>query len=92
MWDFTYRESFLKDLSRIQPKKTRDNIERIVFEQIPNMDNPFLYKGLKSMKGYHGFYKIRVGNYRIGIYANQKSKKFEFCRILLRKDIYRYFP
>ena len=92
MWDFIYRESFLKDLSKIQPKKTRDNIERLVFEQIPNMDNPFLYKGLKSMQGYHGFYKIRAGNYRIGIYINQKSKRFEFCRILLRKDIYRYFP
>ena len=69
-----------------------DNIEKLVFEQIPNMDNPFLYKDLKSMQGYHGFYKIRAGNYRIGIYINQKSKRFEFCRILLRKDIYRYFP
>lgn len=92
MWNIIYKESFLKDLSKIQPKKTRDKIENLVFEQIPNMDNPFLYKGLKSMQGYRGFYKVRMGNYRLGIHINQESKTFEFCRILLRKDIYKYFP
>lgn len=92
MWNWIYRESFLKDLSKVQPHKTRESIEKLVFEQIPEMDNPFLYKGLKAMHGYHSFYKIRVGNHRIGIYIDQESQRCEFCRILHRKDIYRYFP
>ena len=92
MWSYTYRESFLKDLSKVQPQKTREKIENLVFEQIPEINNPFLYKGLEAMQGYHGFYKIRVGSYRIGVCIDQKSQEFEFCRILQRKDIYRYFP
>jgi len=68
VWSYAYRESFLKDLSKVQPPKTRESVEKLVFEQISEMDNPFLYKGLKAMQGYHGFYKIRVGSYRIGVY------------------------
>ena len=92
MWEYLYKESFLKDLSEVQPKKTRERIEKLVFQQIPEMENPFLYKGLTAMQGYHGFYKIRIGNFRIGVSIDQKLQQFEFCRILQRKDIYRYFP
>ncbi|MGA9351150.1 MAG: type II toxin-antitoxin system RelE/ParE family toxin [Anaerolineae bacterium] len=42
------------------------------------------------MKGYDTFYRIRLGDYRIGIEVLED--KVILVRILHRKDIYRYFP
>lgn len=42
------------------------------------------------MKGYIGFYKIRFGDYRIGLKVEGDVVILE--RTLHRKDIYRYFP
>ena len=92
MWRYIYQKAFLKDLSKIHPKKTRENIENLVFEQIPNLKNPFSYAGLEAMQGYRDFYKIRVGNFRVGIWIDQQFQQVEFQRVLHRKDIYRYFP
>ena len=44
------------------------------------------------MQGYRDFYKIRGGNFRVGIWIDQQSQQVEFQRVLHRKDIYRYFP
>ncbi len=62
----------MKDLSKVHPKKTRENIEKLVFEQIPNLKNPFSYSGLEAMQGYRDFYKIRVG-----IWIDQQSQQVE---------------
>ena len=45
---------------------------------------------LKKMQGFDTYYRIRVGDYRIGIeiYEGQVI----FVCFLHRKDIYRYFP
>ena len=40
MWRYIYKKAFLKDLSKIHLKKTRENIEKLVFEQIPDLKNP----------------------------------------------------
>jgi mRNA interferase RelE/StbE len=45
---------------------------------------------LKKLKGKSGYYRIRFGNYRIGIRI--EDDLVIFIRALHRKDIYRYFP
>jgi len=47
---------------------------------------------LEKLKGYTDKYKIRVGNYRIGITVDQETKTLICQRIAHRKDIYRIFP
>jgi len=42
------------------------------------------------MKAYPNRYRIRVGNYRIGIEI--QGDKVEIMRVLNRKEFYRYFP
>jgi mRNA-degrading endonuclease RelE of RelBE toxin-antitoxin system len=42
------------------------------------------------MKGYPNRYRIRVGDYRIGIEV--QGNKVEMMRVLHRRDFYRYFP
>ena len=42
------------------------------------------------MKGYPSYYKIRFGQYSIGL--KTKEDRIILERALHRKDIYRYFP
>ena len=45
---------------------------------------------IKAMVGYAGRYRIRIGNYRIGIEVNEDV--IEVMRVLHRREFYRYFP
>jgi mRNA interferase RelE/StbE len=45
---------------------------------------------LKKMQGYESFYRIRLGDYRIGIEVFEDE--IIFVRFLHRKDIYKFFP
>ena len=47
-------------------------------------------KNIKKLKGSNNFYRIRLGDYRIG--AIISKKEVQLIRFLHRKDIYRYFP
>ena len=44
----------------------------------------------EKMTGYEDFYKIRFGDYRIGL--NKTSTHIELIRVLHRKEIYKLFP
>lgn len=84
-----YRKRFLKDLSKI-PTSLRKEIETFVFEEFPKYKTIFDSKKIEQLKNYTGFYKIRFGDYRIGI--KKDGERIIFERALHRKDIYRYFP
>ena len=45
---------------------------------------------MKKLSGASGFYRIRVGDYRVGIAVEDET--VEFVRVLHRRDIYRAFP
>ncbi len=84
-----YQKKFLKDLANI-PSKRRVHIERFVFEDIHTLTTIFETGKVESMTGYSGFYKIRFGNYRVGLKIVNDVVSFE--RVLHRREIYRYFP
>ena len=89
--EIRYKKQFLKDLVKL-PLSFRKKVEKFAFEIIPN-ENTFEIKQkvskLKS-KNNENYYKIRIGDYRIGLYIGKNF--LEFKRVLHRKDIYRYFP
>lgn len=84
-----FRKSFEKDLKNI---KDSDLLKRVklVIEEIENTDNLQQINNLKAIKTASNHYRIRVGNYRIGISVN--NNVISLVRILHRKEIYRYFP
>ncbi|MCA4899148.1 MAG: type II toxin-antitoxin system RelE/ParE family toxin [Cytophagales bacterium] len=45
----------------------------------------------EKLKGYKTFWKIRMGNYRVG-FELQDENTIELLEIMDRKEIYRYFP
>ena len=90
MWIINYRKTFLKELSKL-PSDIQLKIEKLVFEKLVT-DNPFESGYFEKMKGYPDKYKIRIGDYRIGITIDSKKKEIVCERIAHRKDIYKLFP
>jgi mRNA interferase RelE/StbE len=84
-----FRESFETDLAAITDTAFLRRIRRVIeqveaattFQQIPN---------LKRLEATGKYYRIRVGDYRIGFVFERGTVTFVRC--LNRKEIYRYFP
>ena len=90
MWKVEYRKRFLKELASL-PQDTQSRIESIVFSELSSQ-NPFELGYLSKMKGYKDKYKIRVGDYRIGLTINKKSQTTICQRVAHRREIYKVFP
>ncbi len=84
-----FRKSFEKDLRAIRDRSILARVKAIIefAEATPKLSD---IAGLKKLKGISDYYRIRVGQYRVGLIA--KGNEAVFVRILHRKDIYRYFP
>jgi len=90
MWRVEYKKHFLKELSKI-PVEIRSKAEELVFVDLP-CENPFDLGYIEQMKGYADKYKIRIGQYRIGITIEKENKLIICSRVAHRKDIYKFFP
>lgn len=87
--DILFEQSFKKDLKKIKNKKLLDQINSLIQETI-GASNILEINGIKKLKGYDSYYRIRMGNYRIGV--DLTGNALIFVRILHRKDIYKFFP
>ena len=90
MWQVEYTKKFLKELASL-PKDTQSRVESIVFRELET-ENPFELGYLRKLRGYKDKYKIRVGDYRIGVAVNKKNKKITCQRVAHRREIYQSFP
>ena len=90
-WEVRYKPTFLKELSRLPPE-IRAKVEEFVFQILPQTSNPYAEKGVKKLTGFREYYKVRFGDYRLGLRIDKQAKTVKCCRILHRKDLYRYFP
>ena len=84
-----YRTSFQRDLKRIKDKTLLVQVRQVI-AQIKQAENLNKIPNLRKLKGFDTFYRIRLGDYRIGIEVGNDT--VIFIRLLHRKDIYRYFP
>ncbi len=84
-----YEASFEKDLRKIQDKSLSQKIKNAINEIKVARDVRYM-NSLKKLKGYETFYRIKIGDYRIGIEITQDE--IIFTRFLHRKEIYRFFP
>ncbi len=87
--EINYNKIFLKDLQHQHDKALAKKLER-VFQQIKDADNISQIAGLKKLKGIENYYRLRTGDYRIGLYI--KEDYIELQRFLHRKKIYNYYP
>ena len=85
-----YRQSFLKGLKKLKGSSVYQRIYEIVFTALSEAQNLQELPNIKAMQGYSNRYRIRVGDYRIGIEISDNT--VEVIRTLHRKEFYRYFP
>ena len=80
---------FLKDIKKIKDPKTARKIEELIsnLKQAASLED---VSNVKKMKGYSVAYRIKSGNYRMGIYKDLEH--IELARFLKREDIYKVFP
>ena len=85
----SFDKSFHKRLVKIKDKTILDKVKQTILlvesvetlSQIPN---------IKKMEGFKTFYRVRIGDYRIGLEI--KKDTVWFITIANRKDIYKNFP
>jgi len=82
-------KSFQKDTKKIKDKTTLQKVANTIanVQRARNLDE---IRNLKKIKGTTSMYRMRIGDYRLGILVSESS--IEFIRCLHRKDIYKYFP
>jgi mRNA interferase RelE/StbE len=80
---------FNKDLQNIRSTKLLQEVENTI-ENVKKVASILEIINLKKLKGYKNNYRIRIGDYRIGLFI--EKNKVVFSRFLHRKDIYKYFP
>jgi mRNA interferase RelE/StbE len=82
-------KSFDKDVSKIDDKKIRLSIVALI-EEVQKAKNLSDITNIKKLKGHKSAYRIRMGEYRIGVF--HKSGTVEFIRFLHRSNVYNKFP
>ena len=85
-----FLKSFAKDLKAHQREKNLlERVQEVILE-VEAAETIATIKNLKKLKAEGSYYRIRLGNYRIGLIIENES--ITFVRFLHRRDIYRYFP
>ena len=85
-----YRQLFLKDLKKLKKQPIYHQIYDLTFSTLPKVNSLQEIPNLKALVGTYNRYRIRIGNYRLGIELNGNT--LELCQILHRREFYRYFP
>ena len=85
----TFLASFLSDVKKIRDGKVRQAVAAAIrnVEQIERRED---IRSLKRLSGQSGYYRIRVGDWRIGL--SIEGEVVTFVRCLHRREVYRFFP
>lgn len=89
--EIAFKKSFLKSIKKLKDKSLKDDIFNAIssaedadtLDEIPN---------IKKLTGYSVYYRIRIGDYRIGLKWVDSEKILYFVTFDHRKDVYKNFP
>lgn len=85
----SFKASFAKDLRKLDNANVLKRIQTAI-EEIEQAHDLLHISNLKKIKIGNIYYRIRIGNYRIGLRIEDDIVTFVRC--LHRKEFYRYFP
>ena len=84
-----FEASFAKDLRGISDKPLLARVGQII-DEVKQAESPIGIRSMKKLKGHDHYYRIRLGDYRLGLAL--VGDELVFVRCLHRRDVYRYFP
>lgn len=85
-----YTKKFSKDLDKITHDQQVKKSLLQFLEKVKQIDSLAELENVRKIRGYEGYYRIRIGDYRMGLKVTEKG--IEMLRFLHRKDIYRRLP
>jgi len=85
-----FDKAFYKSIQKLNQPQIKNRVARIIeqaeaaktIQDIPN---------IKKLEGFKSFYRIRIGEYRIGMELGA-GNTLRFIIVANRKDIYKLFP
>jgi len=80
---------FGSDIEKLRLQSVKDDIA-VAIEQVERAQSTADIVNVKKLKGFKTAYRIRIGDYRIGVFIENET--VEFARVIHRKDIYKAFP
>ncbi|WP_064197586.1 MULTISPECIES: type II toxin-antitoxin system RelE/ParE family toxin [Emticicia] len=86
-----FKNSFLKALQKLKDEDVKNAIYEAILD-VEKSDSLTEIRNIKKLKGYTSYFRIRVGNHRIGIKWEEDEKMLYFVTFDHRKDIYKKFP
>ena len=84
-----FKSSFAKDLKSIKSKPVLEAVAKLI-EFVEAAQGLRAIPDVKKLKAKGNYYRIKLGDHRVGITATKHESTFVRC--LDRKEIYRYFP
>lgn len=88
--DLKIDKSFIKSLDKLKVSDIKLKLEKILTE-LENAKSLTQVKQIKKLQGYKDYYRIKSGDYRIGIRLLDKNT-IVLITIAHRKEIYKVFP
>ncbi|MEB3309784.1 MAG: type II toxin-antitoxin system RelE/ParE family toxin [Snowella sp.] len=85
-----YLPTFIKDIKGLKSTASYSVIKNFAFRDILTVQNFSEINNLKKLKGEYDAYRVRIGDYRIGLFFEENV--ITFARVLHRREFYRYFP
>jgi len=86
---YEIERSFARDFQKLKDKKLANSILECI-QKVSDARTISDISGLKKMTGYQSAYRIRSGDYRIGLII--ENNIVLFVAFAHRKEIYRKFP
>lgn len=84
-----FLKQFIRDTDKLSVQSVRNEVIKAI-KNVEDSASPTEIKGLKKLSGYKHAFRIKIGDYRIGIFIEKNN--VEFARVVHRKDIYKVFP
>jgi mRNA interferase RelE/StbE len=84
-----FKASFAKDLRALKDKTLLEQIKELIVN-IESAQSLAEVSNVKKLHGGGGFYRVRIGDYRVGLATEEEV--VVFVRVLHRREVYRYFP
>ena len=85
-----FDESFEKSVKKLKDKKVKIRVIDLI-ETFQEAENIAEVPNIKKMQGFQSFYRVRLGDYRVGFELLEDNIVY-LILIAHRKDIYKYFP
>jgi mRNA interferase RelE/StbE len=87
--EIKFAKAFEKDLKAVNEKVVVLKVGALINE-LKAATSLTEIGSIKKLKGHKDCYRIRIGNYRLGVLV--EGNTVWLARIMLRKDIYKFFP